>query len=168
MLAGKPNLIKVYLEYSEEYEKRKNDAKFYGHRGLDPQILPLIVKKAHSEGLKVTAHIETAADFYNALLGGVDEIAHLPGYRIDENENVSQFQIADADARLAAKKRVAVMTTTVLSRDIYPKNPERLKIVQENQIRHLKLLKKYGVRIIVGSDSLRDDSLAEAMNLLNF
>jgi len=168
VLEGKPSLIKVYLEYSEEYEKRKTDAKFYGHRGIDPKNLPLIVKKAHREGLKVTAHIETSADFRNALLGGVDEIAHLPGYRIDENENITQFQLAEADARLAAKKRVAVMTTTVLSRDIYSKNSDRLKIIQENQIRNLKLLKKYGVRIIIGSDSLRDDSLAEALNLLNF
>lgn len=32
------------------------------------------MQKAHRAGLRVAAHIENAADFHNALLGGVDII----------------------------------------------------------------------------------------------
>src|SRR5207249_5838999 len=50
-------------------------------KGLDPALLPEIVQKAHATGLRVSTHIENAADFHNALVAGVDEINHMPGFR---------------------------------------------------------------------------------------
>lgn len=167
ILAGKPDFIKTYLEHSEEYEKRKADPKYYGHRGLNPALLKMIVRKAHKAGLSVSTHIETAADFHNALLAGVDEIAHLPGYRIDKGEDISKYQISDKDAQLAARKGVFVVTTTILSSGLYRSDPQQLKIIQENQAHNIKVLTKRGVKIALGSDTLNATSLAEAMNLHN-
>jgi hypothetical protein len=81
--AGNPDVIKTYLEHSEEFAKRKDDPSFYGRRGLDPAILAAIVERAHADGLRVATHVATAADFHNALAAGVDEIAHLPLEPID-------------------------------------------------------------------------------------
>ena len=165
ILAGKPDFIKTYLEYSEEYEQRKDDPKYYGQRGLNPKLLPLIVQKAHAAGLRVSTHIETAADFHQALIAGVDEITHLPGYQIPNGFPVSAYQISDADAQLAAKKGIFVVTTTVLSLSFHGRDPQQLKVVQDNQVRNLLLLQKHQVKIALGSDTLNATSLAEAMNL---
>ena len=81
VLAGKPDFIKTYLQYSEEYEKRKHDDAYLDWRGLDPNLLSEIVRRAHRAGLRVSTHVETATDFHNALVAGVDEINHMPGFR---------------------------------------------------------------------------------------
>ena len=79
ILSFKPDFLKIMLLYSEEYEKRKNDtAAYFGNKGLNPALVPEIVKKAHQNKLRVSAHIETAYDFQVAVEAGVDEIAHLP------------------------------------------------------------------------------------------
>src|SRR5262249_61310566 len=80
ILADHPDFIKGHLLYSEEFEKRRADPAYYGDKGLDPKVLSLLVAKAHSVGLLVSCHIETAQDFRNALAAGVDEINHMPGY----------------------------------------------------------------------------------------
>lgn len=77
IIADHPDFIKTHLLYSEEFEKRRDDPAYYGNKGLDPKLLPLIVAKAHADGLRVACHIETAADFRSALAAGIDEIAHI-------------------------------------------------------------------------------------------
>jgi hypothetical protein len=73
ILAGKPDFIKIYLLTSEEFaEKRRNLATIpVGSIGLDPQLAPLIVAKAHAAGLRVSAHVDTVADFRVALQTGL-------------------------------------------------------------------------------------------------
>ena len=102
VLAGKPDFVKVYLEHSEEFAKRRSDPAFFGRRGLDPALLPLIVKRAHAAHLRVVAHARTAADFRFAVDAGVDQLAHLP-----------LELLTDKDAKRAAKAGVSVVTTTL-------------------------------------------------------
>lgn len=162
--ATQPDFIKTYLLYSEEFEKRRDEAVYYGRRGLDPKLLPVIVARAHREKLRVTTHVETAADFHHAVAAGVDEINHLPGYNIPASQPLSRYQISEQDARLAARKGIFVVTTTVLTK-FREKDPARLKLTQDNQIRNLRLLNKHGVRLAVGSDNYSVTSITEAMNL---
>ena len=79
------DFIKVIVAFSEEEGKRKRNPHYrakppdYSAKaGIDPQVLTDLVKRAHAAGLRVSAHIETAADFRLALESGVDIIAHLP------------------------------------------------------------------------------------------
>ena len=81
LLSTKPDFIKTFLLFSEEYQQRRDDPKFFGWKGLDPALLKIIVRKAHDAGLRVSTHIESAADFHNALLAGVDEINHMQSLR---------------------------------------------------------------------------------------
>src|SRR5262245_56876758 len=46
ILAGRPDFIKTYLVYSEEYARRRNDDAYTDWRGLDPALLPEIVRRA--------------------------------------------------------------------------------------------------------------------------
>jgi hypothetical protein len=68
--AGKPDFIKTFLGGDAQLPPE--------FRGLDPAVLPAIVAHAHRDGLRVTSHISSVADFRVAVEAGVDEINHLP------------------------------------------------------------------------------------------
>src|SRR5262245_52141394 len=162
IMAGKPDFIKSHLLYTEEFEKRRDDPKFYGLKGQDPKMLAKVVEKAHQNDLRVSCHIETAQDFRNALAAGVDEINHMPGYYPDENPD--WYPITEADAKRAADRGVFVVTTTYVT--VYEmKDPDKIKAAQEIQRRNLRLLHDAGVKIAIGPDVHGVTSLAEAMNL---
>ncbi|WP_025744035.1 amidohydrolase family protein [Aquimarina pacifica] len=152
ILSFSPNFIKLNLLYSEEYDERKNDTTFFGKKGLDPKLIPDIVKKAHASNLRVSAHVATAYDFHVAVSSKVDEIAHLPeihnGKRIDLD-----------DAILAKKNDITVVTTVSLVKK--NKGKENYKALIENVSFNLKLLKKVGVKLAIGSDIYTDNSVQE-------
>lgn len=170
--AGKPDFIKTYLQYSEEYEKRKDDEAYFDWKGLNPALLPEIVRRAHSAGLRVSTHVETATDFHNALIAGVDEINHMPGFRPEKGDwtkyqDSSRYKIREEDARLAARKRVAVVTTLVsaIERALQKKEGEPFNALRDLLVHNLQILKRHDVSIAIGSDSYRQTSLVEALNL---
>jgi imidazolonepropionase-like amidohydrolase len=147
--AGRPDFIKTYLEYSEEYEKRKSDPRYYGQRGLDPRLLPKIVARAHRDNLRVSVHINTAADFRNAVAAGVDEMTHLPLGRIEEE-----------DARRAARQKIVVVTTTMSHR-----KTDHVTGLDEIHRHNLRLLSSHGVKLAVGTDDTNITVIKEAENL---
>ncbi|HZG51517.1 MAG TPA: amidohydrolase family protein [Pyrinomonadaceae bacterium] len=164
IVADKPDFIKTYLLYSDEYEMRRADQSFYGRRGLDPRMLPLIVARAHKEGLRVTTHIETAADFHTALMAGVDEINHLPGHYLPTTQPAARFKVSEEDAKLAARRGVVVVTTTMVGK-LREKDPARVKLMYEAQVQNLRLLHASGVQLAIGTDNYALTSLSEVMNL---
>jgi hypothetical protein len=137
ILAGKPDLIKVYLDHSEEHAKRRSDPAFYGRRGLDPALLPAIVERAHRSGLRVAAHVTTASDFRTAVTSGVDEIAHLPLERLTTD-----------DAELTARRKTSVVTTLLSHRSLEGV-PDPMALHRAN----LLLLSAAGVTIAFGVDN---------------
>jgi len=168
ILAGNPDFIKIYLLYSEEYEKRKNDTTFYAWKGISPEVLKFIVTKSHEADLSVSAHIETAADFRNAVSAGVDEINHFPGFRpqSDYLDTLSIYKIDEAGARAAAQKNITVVTTLAfLFEDMEDMNREVAKEMQDVLRHNISLLKKYKVPIAIGSDNYGGTSFDEAKSL---
>ena len=171
--SGQPDFIKTYLLYSEEYVRRKDDKAYDGWKGLDPALLPAIVRAAHRAGLRVSTHVETATDFHNAAVAGVDEINHLPGFRPDRNDianynNLARYQISEADARLAASRKIVVVTTIgeAIDQTFNEKLNERDRLaVRSMLVQNLQLLHKHHVSIAIGSDSFRETALAEALSL---
>jgi imidazolonepropionase-like amidohydrolase len=118
------DFLKTYLLYSEEYALRRDDEALVGWRGLDPAMLPEIVRRAHAEGWRVSTHVETAADFRHALAARVDEINHLPGFRprtafvaelagmpLEPVYELSTYALTAEDARQAAEQGTVVVTT---------------------------------------------------------
>lgn len=146
---GQPDFIKTYLDHSEEFELRRADPKYHGKKGLNPKLLPKIVKQAHQDNLRVSVHITTAQDFHNAVRAGVDEISHLPLARINEG-----------DARLAARKNIFVVTTTLSHRDT-----SHVQNLDEIHRDNLKLLLKSGVKIALGTDNMPTGVVEEAENI---
>ncbi|MEO6541698.1 MAG: amidohydrolase family protein [Ferruginibacter sp.] len=150
ILADKPDFIKVYLANSEDYGKQSPPSKYKLRSGLNPALLPAIVAKAHQAGLRVAAHVETANDFRTAINAGVDELAHMPGFYLFDAAYSDRYLLTDADAKLAADKNVFVVTTLMTRTLVEDKS--LLPTVAANQKKNLLLLKKYGVRLAIGSD----------------
>ncbi len=117
--------------------------------GLDPELLPAIVRKAHQENLPVAAHIATASDFRDAVGAGVDQLAHPPTFGM----------IDKADAELAARHGVVVMTTAANLKILLPPAdlPEALDRLRANY----RLLQAAGVKFAIGSDNVSDTSIGE-------
>jgi imidazolonepropionase-like amidohydrolase len=175
ILAARPDFIKIYLLYSEEFARRRDDSAFNGWKGLDPALVPLIVQHAKASGLRVAAHVETAADFRAAVRGGVDIVAHLPGFRPPLSErpfypNLDAYRLTTVDAREAAQRRVTVVTTVcdLLEaterglRGFTPSDAEAFRALIRG---NLSVLKAAGVSIALGSDSYGKTSEAEARTI---
>ncbi len=160
ILAGKPDLIKVYLLGSEHF-KHATAADPQLAKGIDPALVPLITAKAHAGGLKVAAHIDTAHDFHVAVAAGVDEMGHLPGYGMAASEDAGQFRLAQADVEEAGRRHVKVQATAGIGTDENTSAADRAAR-RASQIDNLRRLRAAGVVILVGSDRYGRDAVREA------
>ena len=182
--SGRPDFLKVYLVHSEDEDATGTSGQSLRRSGLHPRLVSQLVAKAHAAGLQVTAHVETAADFRQAVRAGVDEIAHVPGWLVTSAADGESARLTEADARLALERHVRVVTTAVAGSampsvpghhphghhdghasgmsDHHPAAPDddRVQILKDN----IALLHRAGVRVVVGSDHA-ETSLAEVMQL---
>ena len=166
ILAGRPDFIKIYLLYSNEYEKRLTDTTASGIKGLNPKLVPEIVQRAHAAGLRVAAHIENVYDFRTAVEAGVDMIAHMPGYGWVGLGAPEQYTITTSDASAAARQSTAVITTLAFGRRANA--PNRVPAQARKDSLHaanLRTLKAAGVRVAIGSDNYGQTALGEALYL---
>jgi hypothetical protein len=159
-VAGRPapDFVKVFLQHSEEHAQRRNDPKAFGRRGLDPALVPYIVKRAHESGFQVSAHVFTAADFRAAVDAGVDQIAHTPGAPTND---IARYLITDADAANAAAHHVTAITTVTKEED----STLTERLVREQYGPNLAMLRKHGVRLLIGSDLPAGNAVTEAAAL---
>ena len=176
ILNEQSDFIKTYLLYSEQYEQRRADSTYRDWRGLNPALLPEIVRRAHAAGKRVSTHVETAQDFRNAVAAAVDEINHLPGFRPERNdprnyEPLSRYQLSDDDARRAARAGITVVTTVggvvELLTHITPDSPQAALAARTLEMlrTNLQTLQRNGVHIAVGSDEYSRSADFEAEQL---
>ena len=154
ILSYKPDFIKFHLVHSDEHSTRRDDPKYFGQKGMNPELARLFVELGHANGLRVAAHALTGHDFGVAVRAGVDEITHMPGYESPQWINAE-------DATLAGSKGVTVITTLNAAEATKNDTPA-YEAIRETQIANLRLLKENGVRIAVGSDAFHGDSRIEA------
>jgi imidazolonepropionase-like amidohydrolase len=157
--------VKFMVLNSEEFAQRTNDPARRGHSGLNPALVAPLVAEAHRRGLRVAAHIETAADFRVIVAAGVDEAAHMPGYYGDVGAP-GRYAITDADAAAAARSHIVVVATASLAADSNQGRPERLAEAQAVQRANLEKLQAAGVPVLIGTDGRPDDALKEVRYLV--
>jgi imidazolonepropionase-like amidohydrolase len=166
LLAGQPDFVKVFMGFSEEIAKRRDEPRWFGERGLDPKLVADVVARARARGLRVSAHVETAADVHEALVAGVDVVAHLPGWRLGaeagfDDSSLERWMLRDEDAALAAIRGTAFVTTVLAGGGIAnPKHPLH-ESFRRLHTANLEMLVKHGVTIAIGSDHYEGTSLAE-------
>ena len=184
VLSGRPDFLKVYLVHAEDDGESPAALPGQHRQGLHPALVPGIVARAHAAGLRVTAHVETAADFRQAVRAGVDELAHVPGWLLQGPDGAGRARLTEDDARLAAAHKVQVVTTSVAGQAMptiggahqpshhagHGLSPEMkhhssaaepaADVLRDN----LRLLQRAGVTLLIGSDHA-ETSLAEVQHL---
>lgn len=167
ILDGKPDFLKIYLVKSEDFEeKAKNIPNIeLGNIGVDPKLVPEIVKRAHAANLRVSAHVDTVFDYRIALNAGVDEMAHLPGYYPVSAADAEKYLLTEKDARETRQRKIWVVPAPFHNQYLtHAESVARNRIFGSN----LKLLKKANAKIAFGSDrygSTPVDDVADIKNL---
>lgn len=158
-LADRPDVVKVYLT---DVAEGVASGGMSGH-GLRPDLLRTVVARAHSAGLRVFAHVETAGDFRSALQAGVDGLAHLPTLRPSDS-STDRYRLTHDDIAIAARRGAVVIPTahryTVPGRD-----PSQLPGLAQFQRESLRRLHAAGVVLALGSDWFGETSRIEARYL---
>jgi predicted amidohydrolase YtcJ len=150
ILDGKPGFLKIYLLTSEEYEMRRDRTDTVGDRGLDPALVPLIIKKATAAGLLVSAHVDSVTDYRVALTAGVNEMAHMPGYYVGIEENPDKYKLTKKDAKETARRKIWVVPAPIVHGSWMEK---AARDKTDTVLKHnLNLLKTAKARIAFGSD----------------
>lgn len=161
IVAAQPGIIKIFLLDARENPPAMSDSGLPRGHGLRPSLVPELVKRAHAAGIRVAAHVETAADFGIAVDGGVDFVAHLPGYSagIDGNgralpdASTERYEIPEELARKAGERGTAVTPTVSLTfMGSGPDSSAALAARHALMKRNLNRLRTHGARIVVGSD----------------
>ncbi len=163
--ASKTALVKVILIDGENHAANSGNPDLFGYNGIDPALLPEIVRLSHAAGARVAAHVDTAQDFAIAVSAGVDMIAHLPGYRIAKGKKPSDYRISDAAIAEAARRGTAVITTTAASRYAIKASPESSEPIMANYSDNLTRLIAAGVPILTGSDTIDGSVIDELKSL---
>jgi hypothetical protein len=153
--AAQGDFIKFFLLNSDEHAARRDDPAFFGRRGLDPELAPLVVRLAHADGLRASAHVVNIADFRTALSAGVDIIAHLP----------AEALLSAGDARRVAQRHVIVITTCAFLARNRRGSPAEARATIDRQKANLTLLRDAGVHIAIGSDDPADPTPGEVEHL---
>lgn len=166
IVAGRPDILKTYVLQSERYAELRRDTTRLGHLGIAPALLPAVVRRAHGDGIRVAAHVETAADFRAALDAGVDVLAHMPGYHLEDASKAAVHTLTEADARRAARQGMVVVAGPLRGADgLAATDTARHRATVALHRANVGTLHRAGVRLAVGSDAYGQDAAPEAAYL---
>ncbi len=170
----KPDHLKIVLMDAKNYEEKRRLEK-PGDNGLSEEVAAYVVKKGHQEGLRVFAHVETAADARLCAKLGVDVLAHLPGYGWNgAKETKAEIFLSKKDIALFKKANLTVIPTFNLDgTKTYDSNgaetihPENYKASITYKVKILRQLVKAKVPVALGADSYGSTVTPEIDALIN-
>lgn len=144
------DFVKVMLLHGDQHQKRVDDPRYEGVRGLDPALVPDLVARAHARGIRIGAHVETRYDFRTFVEAGGDMVLHTPGYGVEPGDDPARYRLTAADARAAAEAGVIHVTTAALAAA-----GERADRSVAVMLHNVRTLKEAGVTMAFGSDDWR-------------
>jgi imidazolonepropionase-like amidohydrolase len=119
---------------------------------LTVEEIRAIVDEAHRSGIKVAAHAYGEDALINALKAGVDSIEHGLG-------------LTRKSARMISDKGVYYVPTLITYRKMKPStNPAREKMVAKHFSEDMELVKRYSIKVAMGSDIVGDETRPHGRN----
>lgn len=170
----KPDHLKICLLDAANYEEKRK-AEGFDDYGLSPSVAAYVVKKAHQEGLRVFAHVETVADAKLCAEIGVDVLAHLPGYGWNgEILSAGKFCLQSTDLKWVKQSGLTIIPTfNILNTDEYNDNgeriphPERVAPILSYKRNILRALYRAKIPLAIGSDYFGKTATVEIDSLLS-
>jgi imidazolonepropionase-like amidohydrolase len=146
------DIVKLFLLHSERWAT--TDSK-ENSQGLRPEVARSVAQRAQAAGLRMAAHVESAADAQLALDCGVSLLAHMPGYGIRPDQDVEGFVVSDELLKRAEDAGLAMTPTLGL---LYgdPKDEAGLAKILAWKVSQVKRWKDAGVLLLYGSDNYFD------------
>ena len=161
-LSHAPDVVKVYLmDVAGEGPARSGMTDLADGRGLTPEVLREVVRRARAAGLRVFAHVQTAADVALAVESGVDGFAHLPGYAWEFGSD-EPYLLDAATVAEAARRGVVFVPTSVVTRGYETGRPARGALGRDLHRRLVRQLHAAGVPVALGADRWNETSKSEA------
>jgi len=157
----RPDMIKVFLRSSERFHPEGPSNLADG--GIDPKLLPVIVRRAHAAGLRVAVANSSVIDFQATLAARGDMVTHLPCY---QSGGIGPYQelfpdtdatcmVSPADARRAARQGVvSTLITSEWAKD--DRSPDAIR----REVANIRTLQRAGAKIALGSDAYGDTPVA--------
>ena len=152
--AQRPDFIKTYL-WNSEGLKLPPIFPFVRpeQRGLSEPVFRAIVRRAHADGLRVSAHVTTTGDMRLAIDAGADMLAHAPGFGA----------LGVGELHTLVQRGIPVATTSAVAAPIL--EAMRAKAGAPDPLAILKALKDHGAWLVIGADRPEDTSSREAAYL---
>ncbi|GAB5553930.1 MAG: amidohydrolase family protein [Saprospiraceae bacterium] len=170
LIGTQPDVIKVILYNSQEYEN--SDTFPIYNLGLDPKVLPAIMKTAQESGKRVIAHVESEYDIRVAMKAGIQHFAHIPYYSYGNSGAVNDHPpvLSDSILKLMQQHKVAISPTlgrtfinlTYLPKQYQPDSMvlEAIKVFHANT---LKQLKESQIQLLAGADMNGSNAVDEIL-----
>lgn len=138
--------------------------------GLCPDVLAAVVERAHGDGLRVFAHVNTSTDVEAALDAGVDALAHLPLGNDGIDADRADRLILDDDlvAEIGRRELVVTPTSHLLLGDAEGFPADTLQAELDLQRRELRALVEAGARIALSGHDWQVTSRREAEYLVTY
>lgn len=145
------DIVKIFLLHSERWgmgEESTSD-------GLRPEVARVIADRARLAGLRVAAHVESAADAAVAVDCGVSLLAHMPGYGIKPEQDTEPYVVDEGLMKSAAARGVALAPTLGL---VYanPNDAAGVKKTRDWKVGQVRRWKAAGIAFLYGSDNYFD------------
>lgn len=147
--AAGPDNVKIFLVDVQNYAQNSTND-MAGDAGLSKELAKLVTERAHSRGLRVWAHINTATDFSVAIDVGVDCLAHMPTWDgLDATK--PKFTVARAVLERAAKRGVGITPTITNTMTGRPRD-EAFAAANAFCVQFLRDYVELGGPVLAGSD----------------
>lgn len=148
--AQRNDFIKIYIWNTENAPDAGFPPYQNGNHAMPPEVVRAVVKRAHNEGLRVSAHVSTAGDVRLALDAGADMLAHTPYFGT----------FTGTDAKSCADAKIPIVMTMGVVEAAAPMIPSDMRelfdTLREESWRIVRLLREHGAYLVVGGDNPRD------------
>lgn len=170
LMGTQPDVIKIILYNSQEYQDSDTFPSY--NLGLDPKVLPAIMKMAQESDKRVIAHVESEYDIRVAMEAGIQHFAHTPYYSYANSGAITDNPplLSDSTLKLMQQHKVEICPTlgrTFINLTYLPKQYQPDSVVMDAiKIFHtntLKQLKEYQIQLLAGADMNGSNAVDEIL-----